>query len=53
MPAPVAFYLTCKGLFLLGMVRAVGDLVRGLMEILWYMVRDTEKLLEQDLDSEE
>lgn len=53
MPAPVAFYWVCKGLFLLGMVRIMSDLVRGLLELLWFMVGDMEKVLEQEPDTEE
>lgn len=53
MPSPVAFYWVCKGLFLLGMVRVVSDLVRGLMVLLWFMVGDMEKVLEQEPDTEE
>lgn len=41
MLTPLDFYLICKGVFLLGMLKVAGQLVKGLLDVLWHMVRQT------------
>lgn len=49
MPAPVAFYWVCKGLFLLGMVYVIHELVIVLAVILWILVGQWKDITE-DID---
>lgn len=45
MLTPLDIYLICKSVFLLGMIKVAGQMVKVLADVLWHMVQQMDDMM--------